>query len=100
MVKYRAQIESVHPLEHDLLRLRQPLLPEDILSWSRNKAAFDRIDEEGVEQENKKLARRLGKKKAAEVRREMDSRWHEEVLLVFALRRCSCNAPSHPPILA
>eukprot|EP00520_Triparma_pacifica_P000081 CAMPEP_0118641464 /NCGR_PEP_ID=MMETSP0785-20121206/5297_1 /TAXON_ID=91992 /ORGANISM="Bolidomonas pacifica, Strain CCMP 1866" /LENGTH=618 /DNA_ID=CAMNT_0006532913 /DNA_START=140 /DNA_END=1994 /DNA_ORIENTATION=- len=30
-------------------------------------SAFDRIDDEGVEVENKKLARRLGKKKAAEV---------------------------------
>jgi hypothetical protein len=57
-------IEEEHGLEMDLLKLEMELLPEDLMSWSRNKSCFDRIDGEGVEQENIKLERRIGKKRA------------------------------------
>ena len=64
MVRYRELIEDKHGLEMDLLKLKRKLLPRDIQDWGANKLCFDRVDAEGVAEENKKLARRLGKKKA------------------------------------
>ncbi len=64
MIKYRALIEEEHGLEMDLLKMKMHLQPNDIATWSRNKDNFDRVDFECVEEENKKLIRRMGKKRA------------------------------------
>jgi len=64
MVKYRALTEQDNGLELDLLRLNMNLLPRDLTDWNRNKTCFDRIDCEQVDQENIKLERRIGKKRA------------------------------------
>jgi hypothetical protein len=64
MVAYRALIEHEHSLEMDLLKLEMELLPADLMQWEKNKFCFDRIDNELVEQENLKLERRMGKKRA------------------------------------
>eukprot|EP00518_Triparma_eleuthera_P021902 CAMPEP_0197555270 /NCGR_PEP_ID=MMETSP1320-20131121/12993_1 /TAXON_ID=91990 /ORGANISM="Bolidomonas sp., Strain RCC2347" /LENGTH=797 /DNA_ID=CAMNT_0043116271 /DNA_START=117 /DNA_END=2507 /DNA_ORIENTATION=+ len=64
MVKYRELMEEEHGLEMDLLKLKMSVVPKDLTQWLTNKACFDMVDFEDVVEENKKLARRLGKKKA------------------------------------
>ena len=59
-------IEHKQPLEIDVLRMNLDLLPKSLQSWANNKKMFDKIDEECIEEENKKILRRLGKKKAEE----------------------------------
>jgi len=66
MIRYRDMIEPEYPLEYDLLKIGLDVLPPNLQQWSDNRERYERVDLEGAAEENKKLLRRMGKKKAAE----------------------------------
>jgi len=57
---YREWIESQYPLEADLLSIGLPLLPDTLIAWKQCEAAFDRLADEGITEEEKFMLLRAG----------------------------------------
>ena len=64
MINYREMIELDYPLETDLLKCNLNVVPWDLKTWEVNKKVFNSFDCNEVSISNRKLARRIGPKRA------------------------------------